>query len=591
MVCSVVPINQMGCFDILQSFYILAKIPTMRFLYVLLIICFKTFAQGTLSENYFRLPLDIPMQLSGNFAELRPNHFHAGFDFKTNQREGLPVYAAADGYVSRIKISNNGYGKAIYITHANGYTTVYGHLQKATGVIEEKIIDNQYAAKSYEIESFFKPDELTVKKGDIIAISGNTGGSEGPHLHFEIRDNKTEKTINPLLFGFELKDTKSPQISSVMVYPIDGEAVVNESKRPIALNLSLQADGTYLSDRVMASGNIGFGVISSDFDDVSFNNNGIYKAALISNGYPIFGYQFDKLVFDEARYVNAFIDFSRYKKTYQRVQKLFMKNFFPWSNVTAAVNNGIIHVVPNFVQLLQLYVADFNGNKVTVFIPVSYSNTPAIIVNDVKTTPYYIQAKNESIFEKENWSVSFAANTFYDDFYLQLSYQNAIFEVHNDLVPVHTNFTVAVADPVLDPKYKNKYFIASINNGKLSYNYTFLQGTTLSCKTKNLGEFTLAKDTIAPKISMIKSIQNKDISNQKQLKLTVSDELSGIKTINGYLNDNWILLEYESKLKRLTYEFKEQHIFNGNNNLKVIVTDNVGNSATFETQFIKNQLK
>ena len=563
----------------------------MKFLFFILILSFKTIAQGTVSENYFRLPLDIPMQLSGNFGELRPNHFHAGFDFKTNQREGLNVYAAADGYVSRIKISNVGYGKAIYITHANGYTTVYGHLQKAVGDIENKIIENQYAAKSYEIEIFFKPDNLIVKKGDVIALSGNTGGSDGPHLHFEIRDNKTEKTINPLLFGLELKDTKSPQISSIMVYPIDANAVVNQSKRPIALNLSLQADGTYLADRVVASGTIGFGIIAADFDDVSFNNNGIYKAELLSNGYPIFGYQFDKLVFDEARYVNAFIDFSRYKKTHQRVQKLFMKNYFPWSNVTDNVDNGIISVVPNFVQLLQLYVSDFNKNKVKVFIPISYSNQAAIVPDDQKLTPYLLKAKNDNLYEKENWTVSFPARTFYDDFYLNLNYQNGILQVHDDLVAVHSNFTVSVSDPIIDQKFKNNYFIASVNNGKLFYNYTFLQGTTLSCKTKNLGEFTLAKDTTAPKIAISKTIQNKDISDQKQLKLIISDELSGIKTINGYLNNNWILFEYESKLKRITYNFDQKHVVDGKNNLKVTVTDNVGNSTIFETEFIRNQKK
>lgn len=563
----------------------------MRFLLFLLLFLSLSFAQVKISENYFRLPLDIPMQLSGNFAELRPNHFHAGFDFKTNQHEGLNVYAAADGYVSRIKISTVGYGKAIYVTHANGYTTVYGHLQKAVGFIEDRIIENQYALKSYEIETFFKSDDLVVKKGDVIAISGNTGGSEGPHLHFEIRDNKTEKTLNPLLFGLDLKDTKSPQINSVIVYPLELNAIANESKRPIAINLSLQADGSYLADRVLAAGKIGFGVITSDFDNVSYNSNGIYKAELISNGYPIYGYQYDNLSFDEARYVNALIDFPRYKKTHQRVQKLFMKNNFPWSNVTSNVDSGVINVAPNFSQLLQIYVSDFNGNKVIVFVPVSYSNKAAIIPEDTKITPYYLKAKNDNLYEKENWSVSFPANTFYDDFYLSLEYKNGVFQVHDDLVAVHSNFTVSVSDADIVQKDKDKLFIASINNGKLSYNYTFLNGTTFSCKTKNLGEFKLAKDTIAPKISILKSIQDKDLSAQKQIKVTISDEFSGIKSFNGYINDQWILMEYESKLKRVTYTLNDQHLLEGKNNLKVIVTDNVGNSATFETQFIRNRQK
>ena len=563
----------------------------MRFSIYLLLLWNLSYTQTQISENYFRLPLDIPMQLSGNFAELRPNHFHAGFDFKTNQREGLNVYAAADGYVSRIKISNVGYGKAIYITHANGYTTVYGHLQKAVGAIEATIIEKQYAAKSYEIENFFKPNDLVVKKGELIALSGNTGGSEGPHLHFEIRDNKTEKTWNPLLFGFDLKDTKKPVINSIMVYPIEANAIANESKRPIALNLSLQADGTYLADRVLASGKIGFGAIASDFDDVSYNNNGIYKADLISNGYTIFGYQYDNLIFDEARFVNAFIDFPRYKKTQQRVQKLFMKNNYPWSNITSNVDSGIINVVPNFSQLLQIYIADFSGNKVTVFIPVSYSNKAAIIADDIKITPYYLKAKNDNLYEKENWAVSFPAATFYDDFYLNLDYKNGVFTVHDDLVAVHSNFTISVSDEQINQKDKSKIFIASVNKGKTYYNYTFFKGNTFSCKTKNLGGFKLATDTIAPKVSMLKSIQDKDLSGQTQIKVTISDEFSGIKTFNGYLNDNWILMEYESKLKRLTYNIKDQHLIEGKNNLKVIVTDNVGNSTTFETQFIRNQQK
>ena len=560
----------------------------MKFYFSLLFVTSLFFAQTKISENYFMLPLDIPMQLSGNFAELRPNHFHAGFDFKTNQREGLNVYAAADGYVSRIKISTAGYGKALYVTHANGYTTVYGHLQKAVGAIENKIIEQQYAAKSYEIENFFKPGDLVVKKGDVIAISGNTGGSDGPHLHFEIRDNKTEKTINPLLFGLDLKDTKSPQISTVMVYPVDANSVVNESKRPIALNLSLQADGTYLADRVLATGKIGFGFTATDFDDVSYNSNGIYKAELLSNGASIYGFQYDNLIFDEGRLINAFIDFSRYKKTRQRVQKLFMKNNFQWSNITSNAGNGLIDVIPNFSQLLQITVADFNGNTILVYIPISYSNQKTIIETDEVITPYYLKAKNDNLYEKENWTATFPANTFYDDFYLNLDLADGIFKVHNDLVAVHSNFTITVANPKINLGNTDRTFIASINGTKLYYIPTYFNGTIFSCRTKNLGEFKLAQDTIAPKITIAKAIQDKDITNQKQIKLTISDDFSGIKTYNGYLNDNWILFEYESKLKRLTYTFDDRFLVEGTNKLKVIVTDNVGNSTTFETQFIKN---
>ncbi|WP_395064567.1 M23 family metallopeptidase [Flavobacterium sp.] len=563
----------------------------MKFLPIFLFLTLTIVAQNQYPSNDFRLPLDIPMQLSGNFGELRPNHFHAGFDFKTNQKEGLNVYAACDGYISRIKISTAGYGKAIYITHPNGYTTVYGHLQKAVGKIQDKIIELQYANTNYEIEAFFKPDELPIKKGDIIALSGNTGGSEGPHLHFEFRDNKTEKIINPLLMGLELKDTKSPIVSTLMVYPIDNNSIVNESKRPVILNLSLQQDGNYLSEKVFASGKIGFGVSSTDNDNVSFNPNGVYKTQLIANGKTLFGYEFNEMVFDEARYVNYFIDYARYKKMHQRVQKLFMKQFYKWSNANKNIDDGITNVVPNFIDLQRIVVSDFFNNKTIIDIPIIYSAKPALLDDDVKITKYLVKAKLDAIFEKENVSVSFPATTFYEDFYLNFDVKNKILYLHDDTVPVHSNFTIEFEDTKSSEEEKKKMFIATLNGNKLGYITTKLSGTTFSCKTKTLGQFTLAKDTIAPKINISKSIEGKWITSKKSINITISDDFSGIKTYDGYLNGKWILLEYESKLKRLTHVFDDSLLLEGANKLKVIVTDNVGNSTIFETQFNRSQKK
>ena len=158
--------------------------------------------QNTYPTNYFGNPLEIPLILSGTFGELRPNHFHAGLDIKTQQREGLNVLASADGYISRIRIAHWGYGKALYITHSNGYTTVYGHLQKFSDRIETYIKKQQYKNESFEIQAYPSAAELPIKKGEIIALSGSTGGFMGPHLHFEIRDSASEKTILSFL-GFK----------------------------------------------------------------------------------------------------------------------------------------------------------------------------------------------------------------------------------------------------------------------------------------------------------------------------------------------------------------------------------------------------
>lgn len=563
----------------------------MKFLSLFLLIVSSNFSQNKYPKDYFRPPLDIPMQLSGNFGELRPNHFHAGFDFKTNQKEGLNVHAAADGYVSRIKISTVGYGKAIYITHSNGFTTVYGHLQKAVGQIQNKIIELQYAEKKYEIEAYFKPGDLPITKGEIIALSGNTGGSEGPHLHFEFRDSKTEKIINPLFFGLELQDTRKPIISNLLVYPIDNNSVVNQSKRPVLLSLSLQKDGTYISEKVEATGKIGFGINAIDQDDVSFNSNGVYKTQLFSNGKPIFGYEFDEMVFDEARYVNAFIDYFRYKKTHQRVQKLFMNQVYNWNNIYQNSDNGISNVTPNFMETQRIEVSDYFENKTIIAIPIIYSSKPALIPEEIKTTKYFVKAKSDSNFEKDNVSVYFPAGTFYEDFYLNFDVRNNILYLHEDVVPAHSNFTIAFEDTKSSEDDKKKMFIAALNGNKLSYITTKLVGNTFSCKTKTLGQFTLAKDSLAPKITIAKSIEGKWITDKKSIQLSISDDLSGIKTYNGYLNDKWVLFEYESKTNKITHNFNDELLLEGANKLKVVVTDNIGNSTIFETQFFRSQKK
>ena len=565
----------------------------MRFhLFIALFSC-SLFAQSDYPKDYFRSPLDIPLQLSGNFGELRPNHFHAGFDLKTMQKEGLNVYAVADGYVSRIKISTFGNGKAIYITHPNGYTSVYGHLQRAFGPIEDFIKKSHYNERSFEIEVYLKPGELVVKKGQIIALSGNTGGSEGPHLHFEFRDNRTENIINPMLFGFDklLKDTKKPIFSSIYVYPLTEATTVNQSKRPLLLNLMLQKDGTYLSDKVIANGKIGFGINTSDYDDVSFNQNGVYKLQTFYNGLPNFGYQFDTYSFDEMRYVNALIDYSRYKKTQQRIQKLFMKTPYKLSIIKTDESNGILSAVPNLASLYRIEVSDFFGNKTTISIPIKYNEQPSIIAQEPVLSKYLVKANKDCNFAKENMSVFFPAGTFYDDFYLNFDVKNDTLFLHDDTVPAHTNFTISIEDNKHTEAQREKLFIASIEDVKIRYNPTLYKDAVFTTKVKNLGKFSLVLDTIAPKITIAKSIEGKWLTDKTAIQLTISDSLSGIKSYNGYLNGNWILFEYDNKTKRIIHDFSDGIVAEGANELKVVVIDNVGNSTTFETHFFRSQKK
>lgn len=564
----------------------------MRFYLFFILINSSLFSQTNYPKDYFRPPLDIPMQLSGNFGELRPNHFHAGFDLKTSQKEGLEVHAVADGYVSRIKISTFGNGKTIYITHANGYTSVYGHLLKATDSIEDFINKAHYKEQSFEIEIFLKPGDLVVKKGQIIALSGNTGASEGPHLHFEFRDNKTENIINPMLFGFDknMKDTKKPIISSVCVYPLDNETLVNQSKRPLLLNLTLRKDGSYTSDPVLSNGKIGFGINTFDYDDVSFNKNGVFKVQTFYNGTPNFGYQFNTYSFDEMRFINALIDYPRYKKTQQRFQKLFMKTPFNLSIIKTNESNGVLQVVPNLASVYRIEVSDYYGNQTTVSIPVKYVVLPTIVAPEPITSKYFVKAKNESNFEKDNMSVFFPAGTFYDDFNLNFDVKNDTLFLHDDTIPAHNNFTITIENNKFTDAQREKLFIASIFDKKIGYIPTFRKDTIFTAKAKTLGKFKLILDTTAPTITIAKSIEGKWLSDKKSIQLSISDSLSGIKSYNGYLNGNWILFEYDNKTKKITHSFSDGIVTEGKNELKIIVIDNVGNSTIFETSFFRSQI-
>ncbi|CAM2906676.1 M23 family metallopeptidase [Flavobacterium frigoris] len=564
----------------------------MRFLFFFLLFSGAVVAQTEYPKDYFSAPLDIPMQLSGNFGELRPNHFHAGFDFRTLQREGLNVHAVADGYVSRIKISTFGNGRAIYITHPNGFTSVYCHLQKGTDAIESYIKKTHYKEKAFEIEMFLKPNELVVKKGQTIALSGNTGSSEGPHLHFEFRDSKTEKIINPMLFGFDkdIKDTKKPSVSAVYVYPVDGKTSVNQSKRPLLLNLSLQKDGSYLANKVVANGKIGFGITAADYDNASGNRNGIYKLQSFLNGKPSFGYQLDTYSFDDMRYVNALIDYRRYKTTSQRVQKLFMVNPYKLSFIETDDANGVVTVRPNLTSVYRIEVSDFMGNTTTISIPISYDLSSTIVEKETVVSNYFVKVNKDNNFAKNNMSVFFPAGTFYEDFDMNFDVKDDILYLHDETIPVHSNFTITIEDNKYTDSQKEKVFLADISkSGRVGYNSTSRKDNVFTARVRSLGKYTLAMDTTAPSITIGRSIEGKWLSTQKTIQLSIHDGGSGIKSYNGYLNGNWILFEYDNKTRKITHDFSDGVVAEGANDLKVVVTDNVGNSTIFETQFFRSQ--
>jgi hypothetical protein len=538
----------------------------------------------------FISPLSIPLDVSGSFGELRSNHFHSGIDLKTDKREGLDVFAVADGYISRIKIATFGYGKAIYITHPNGYTTVYGHLQKANGKIEQYIKNKQYEQKAFEVELFLKPNELIVKQGDIIAFSGNSGGSGAPHLHFEFRDNKTEKIINPLHFGFNkfVNDVLKPELQDILVYPIDS-TIVNKSQNPISVSFNKISDGNYIASKVIANGKIGFGINAFDYCTNPYNKNGLYKVKAYLNGVLYYEYELETFAFDESRFVNSLIDYARFKTKKQRVQKMFQEIPFPLSIVKANKTNGIINVRPNATYTYRIEIFDFHGNKVQITIPIEFGSKGVIFKKEDKSSKYFIKAAKEYNYEKDNVSVYIPENTFYEDFNLNFEVKEGILTIHNETVPGYKNMTITFADVQgLTEDQLQKTFIAGIDGYTLDYNKTYRKGTTFKLYTRNLGKYKLAQDSIAPRIYNVNFVEGKNLIKQATISVFIADNLSGIDTFNAYLNGNWILMEYDYKTKKLIHRLEDNKYAEGRNDLKIIVTDAMQNSTTFESYFFMN---
>ncbi len=563
----------------------------MLFFVPLFFFVLSAFSQNQYPKDYFRSPLAIPLQLSGNFGELRSNHLHSGFDFKTQQKEGFFVFASADGYISRIKISDLGYGKAVYITHPNGYTTVYGHLQSGYGKVEQAIKSAQYKAKSYEIDVKLPPNEVVLHKSDTIALSGNTGGSDGPHLHFEIRDTQSEKIINPMFFGFDtmLPDDKRPLVSGLWVYPLGNQTVVNGSKRPVFVSLTQQDDGSYLAERVIANGAIGFGITSLDFDNVSWNSNGVYRVATYLNGNLTFKYQFDTFAFDETRYVNALIDYERYKTLGQRVQQLFMKQYYPLHIISDVQAQGQITTALNVAQSYRIEIADFAENCTKIYVPISYAAVPVEVAEASVVSNYRVVANRDSMFALENATVSIPAHTFLNDFDLNFSIKNGVLHFHEDTVPAFANFSITFEDSLTAEGERDKLFIGLQHKKKISYFHTKRYKNSFTIYSKTLGDYKLYRDGMPPRVKIDKRIAGKWLSKEAFLQFTISDDLSGIGSYEGYLNGQWVLFEYESKTKKLTHHFADGKVAEGKNDLRLVVTDNVGNSTIFETHFFRSQ--
>ena len=558
----------------------------------------NTFGQQLFStSNYplvdFRSPLDIvPPALAGSFGELRANHFHSGMDYRTNQREGYPVYAIADGYISRLRVQNSGFGLALYINHPNGYTSVYGHLQRFGPKIAQQVKSIQYQKKSYELDEFPNSQFLPVRKGDVIAYTGNTGSSGGPHLHFEIRDTKTEATINPQLFGLEIPDNIPPVIYSMYVYRLN--------KKPFNEFIPKQyfqvigGSGNYHLNKVNTinlSGEIGFGIITTDKHNGASGTNGVYSITLELDGQPVYTSVLEKFSFENSKAVNAHIDYPTYINTRRSIQKSFVDSGNPLKIYYNLVNNGKIEFTDGRLHRLKYIVTDSKGNKSTLAFNVQADVKAVISTPEPVRGAFDYSYATPNEFNTEEIKVIIPKGSLYND--LNFTYKrlpkpavnaySAVHQIHNNLTPLHAGFELWIkADSTLD-KHQQKALI--VNTARSSQGGYFENGY-VKAKPRNFGSYFITVDTIPPTITPVNIANGKNMNGISKMSFKIRDNLSGIKSFNGYIDGRWILMEFDTKSASLWHTFDERTA-PGKHTLEIIVTDMKDNNRNYSITFYK----
>ena len=526
-------------------------------------------------------PLDIPLSLSGTFGEPRSTHFHLGIDIKTQGKEGWEVRSVAPGYISRIRISLGGYGKTVYINHTDETTSVYAHLKKFAPKIEAYIKSMQYEKESYTLQQFLKRGVFTIEAGEVIGYSGNTGSSSGPHLHFEIRDAKSQKPLNPLLFDLPISDSQRPQIQKLFLFYPKKNAVLTHSE-PIALQKV--NDSTYNTPVVSSSGKMGLGLQMFDRQDLSYNKNGIYKAKLEINGKTITRFQFDQLNYSDSDKLFINIDYPTFKKNKNKIQKLFFQDHKPLTFMKLMTTEGLFNIEPGKSYQVKVVVEDFSGN--TSYIVMYIEGIKKQIPNK-KLDGKLIEPRLDYLFSLNDKEVYFPKKTFFQDAIIQIDEAQNNLSIGPNLFPFQKPYEIRFKINEEDTLKLRQTFIANKIGKKKSFLPTVIDNGHWTTKLKDMGDYTLAKDSIPPQIVPSNFKANQWLSKFRFMKVKISDDFSGIKSYRGTINGKWILFEYDPKRNLLTYDFSDKTFKLAKHELEIEVEDNVGNKSVYKATFFK----
>lgn len=543
-------------------------------------------------------PLLPPFSFSGNFGELRPSHFHSGLDFRTQGRTGLPVFAVKDGYVSRIVVSATGYGNALYMDHPDGTTSVYGHLEKFHPKLHDYIKEKQYGQERFQISLTLTTDEFYFKKGDIIAWTGNSGSSGGPHLHFEIRGTKSERVYNPIFYGIGIKDNSVPKIYAVYVYPLNENSSVGQGHIKKRFETVPVHGGYQLKNNLPIElfGKIGFGVQAEDDFNGTGLKCGVYSVALFCDGAQVFGFKMESFSLSESRYANAHADYEESLKSHKWVQRLYKLPGNHLDIYSPADNDGTINFEPGKGHEIEIIVCDASKNKTRIRFKatIKKAQLPTNRTSAIKRFLY--DQPNE--YENNQIRVEIPQGALYDD--LDFEYKSKpkipgcyapLHTVCSKYVPLHLPYSLSIkCDNEIPENLKEKTLIVLVdpNNGhKTAIGGEYSRGW-VSVKTDLFGTFSIATDTTAPVIVPLSIKDKKLLSDSKKVQFTITDNLSGIKSYRGEIDGKWVLFEYDTKSKLITYTFDKNRIAIGKSHLlRLTVTDKRENSNEYKAIIYK----
>lgn len=527
------------------------KINNKAILFVLIFFIVSSLYSQEIIKNNFRSPIGIPILLSGNFGELRSNHFHSGLDIKTNGKINYRIYAIEDGFVSRINISHWGYGKAIYVDHPNGYTSVYAHLNHFPPKIEKLIRAHQYESKS-EIITYY-PDSglINVKKGDVIAYSGNSGGSSGPHLHFEIRNTLSEHPINPQLFGFDIQDNRPPVINKLKIYNLSSSTVNGKCENNEFKLKKTRSGFKLLEDSILnIHGKFGIGISAVDYYNKTYNKCGVYSIKVNLDNKVVFDHKIDELDFETTKQINIYKDYKAYKNRRESIHKVYIH---PQNKLLFYNNNlgdGTIKLDDTIIHKIEVVVSDLNTNSSRLTFYVKNNN-----VNLCRSSTSRSLKDNTSsrllTSKDSNYLIFIDSNSLYDihEIKVEMDQDNVLHVASND-IPVREKFSISLKIKDKSILNNDKWLLALIDKrGKIKNRRGVAENGWVKSKVKQFGDFQLMIDTISPKINAI--FQPEKIMLNQVLKFKVTDDLSGLEDYQVTINGKWVLSNYNYKSSTL----------------------------------------